>query len=243
MPPVSYPAVQQQPQAGHPMTPGAMYGQNWYGQQPPQPMSLTGQMRLFEVDELPSHYKLGESRRKWITYTVRVLILAVIAGAAFIVVKRITDKPAETVAETGSVRVDSVPQGAEVIFDDTLMTAKTPLTVEGIPVGTRHEVKLKLPRYQQHKEMVDIPKQGGEISISPQLIKVTGKIQINTRPQGAEIRINDQLRGGRTPVTLSDIDIDNAKKIELKLSGYQPHAQLLEWPADGVISIDVQLKK
>ena len=33
-------------------------------------MSLTGQMRLFEVDEIPSQYKLGAARRRWFTYIV-----------------------------------------------------------------------------------------------------------------------------------------------------------------------------
>ena len=42
-----------------PVTPGALYQLQPYGAPPLQPMSLTGQMRLFEADEIPAQYKVS----------------------------------------------------------------------------------------------------------------------------------------------------------------------------------------
>jgi hypothetical protein len=71
---------------------------------------------------------------------------------------------------------------------------------------------------------------------------VTGKLKINSQPGGAEIWINGTQRG-RTPTTISDVDMDSAKKIELRLKDYQPFFQDLEWPSSGEIDIDARFKR
>jgi hypothetical protein len=72
------------------------------------------------------------------------------------------------------------------------------------------------------------------------MIPVTGKIQIISTPSGAEVRINSELRG-RTPITINDVDMSSAKRIELRLKDYQPFVQDLTWPSDGRIQIDARL--
>ena len=78
------------------MTPGALY-QFQPGQ---KAMTLTGQMRLFEVDEIPSQYKLGAARRRMFTYIVAaVLALSVAAGVTFFIIR----SSKETAPETGKL--------------------------------------------------------------------------------------------------------------------------------------------
>jgi hypothetical protein len=225
-----YPPPQQQP-----MTPGALY----QFQPAPTPMTLTGQLRLFEVDELPSQYKLGAARRRYFTYIIAaILAISVAAGVTFLIVR----STRETAPTVGSVYVESVPAGAEVTFDGTRLADKTPLTVKNVPIGTRHEVKVELARHKPYTDTVDIPKTGTEVPVMALLKPVTGKLVINSQPGGAEVWINGGNRG-RTPTTINDVDLNTSKRIELRLKDYQPYQQDLEWPSSGQITIDAKLQR
>ncbi len=230
-----YPQQPQGPQ--QPMTPGALY-QFAPGQA--KPMTLTGQMRAFEVDELPSQYKIGAARRRVITYIIAgIIAISVAAGVTFAIIR----STRETAPTMGRVRIDSVPAGAVVTFDGTKLTEKTPVTVDSVPVGSRHEVKVELPRHRPYVDAeVDVPKNGGETQVMALLKPLTGKLRIISTPDGAEIYINGEPRG-RAPKTISDVDMDSAKKIELRLKDYEPYVQELSWPASGELAIDAKMKR
>jgi serine/threonine protein kinase len=225
-------------QAGYPqLSPGALY----HFQPPPpqaQALSLTGQMRLMEIDEIPSMYKLGAARRRWFTYIVSGILAVSVAAAVTFLIIRSTRESAPT---TGSVHIESVPPGADVLYDGTRLSDKTPLTIDMAPVGTRHTIRLELARHQAWEDTaVDIAKDGRTVSISATLEPLTGKLLVNSVPAGADIYINGQIRG-RTPTTLNGVDMDSAKRLELRLKDYQPYQRDLQWPADGKISVDVKL--
>jgi hypothetical protein len=133
-----------------------------------------------------------------------------------------------------------VPSGGEVVFDGTRLAGSTPMTVDSVPVGTRHEIKVELARHKPFIQSVDIPKQGGEVPIKAFLTQITGKILVNSRPPGAEIRINNRPYG-YAPMTINGLEMASSTTIELRLKDYQPYIKALEWPANGEISIDAQL--
>ncbi|MEO7735656.1 MAG: PEGA domain-containing protein, partial [Kofleriaceae bacterium] len=130
--------------------------------------------------------------------------------------------------------------GADVLFDGTRLPNKTPLTVDGAPVGSHHTIRVELPHHTPFEESRDIPKDGHEISVMAKLEPLTGKLVINCDPKDAEIWINGELRG-RAPTILLGLDLSSAKHLELRLKGYQPQVQDLVWPADGKIQIDAKL--
>ncbi|HUS28954.1 MAG TPA: protein kinase [Kofleriaceae bacterium] len=221
-----------------PVSPGALYQLQPYGAPPPKPMSLTGQLRLFEADELPAHYNVSSGGR-WIKLAIAgILAISVAAGVTFFIIKSTRDS-APTV---GRVNIDSVPPGAEVVFDGTRLAGATPMTVDSVPVGTRHEIKVELPRHKPYVETVDIPKTGGEVPVKAMMVPITGKLRVITTPDGAEIWIDGKLRG-RAPTTIADIDMGSAKLLELRLKDYKPYQQSLQWPANGEINIDAKLQK
>jgi len=232
--PASQQMGQQMSPQGYPqLSPGALY----QFQPSPQEMSLTGQMRLFEVDELPSQYNLGAARRRWFTYIVSgILAVSVAAGVTFLIIR----STRESTPVMGSVHIESVPASAEVTFDGNRLTEKTPLTIDGAPVGTRHLVRVELARHQVYEETIDIPKAGGEVPVMALLKPITGKIIVDSVPAGAEIRVNGELRG-RTPTTINDVDMESAKRVELRLKGYQPLVQDLSWSSDGKATINATL--
>jgi PEGA domain-containing protein len=219
---------------GYPtLTPGALY----QFQTPPQEMSLTGQMRAAEIDELPAHYKLGAARARWFTYIVSgVLAVSVAAAVTFLIIRSMRD----TAPQVGSIYINSVPAGADVLFDGTRLPDKTPLTVDKVPVGTHPTIRIELPHYGAHQEVLDIPRTGAEVKVMAYLSAITGKIVIDSVPAGAEIHINGRMRG-RTPATIPDVDMDSAKVLELRLKDYQLFVQDLVWPADGKILINAKL--
>jgi hypothetical protein len=116
------------------------------------------------------------------------------------------------------------------------------MTVDSVPVGTRHEITVQLARHKEHVEMVDVPKTGGEQAITAVMEPITGKIVINVSPDDAEVYIDGRLRG-RGPATITDIDMGSAKQLELRAKDYRPYVQDLVWPADGVIRIDRKLER
>jgi hypothetical protein len=221
---------------GYPqLSPGALY----QFQPSQQPMSLTGQMRLFEVDELPSQYKLNSASRRWFTYMVSgVLAVSVAASVTFLIIRSTRESP----PTVGSVRVESVPSSADVLYDGTRLTEKTPVTIDSAPVGTRHTIRIELAHRLPYEETIDIPKNGGVVPVTAQLQSVTGKILVNSAPAGAEIRINGTLKG-RTPATIGDLDPEGTVHIELRLKDYQPYVKDYKWPSDGKITIDQTLVK
>ncbi|MBV8756584.1 MAG: serine/threonine protein kinase [Deltaproteobacteria bacterium] len=228
----------QQPYPQQPVTPGALYQMQPYGAPPPQPMSLTGQLRLFEADEMPSQYKVSGGPR-WLKLAIAgVIAISVAAGVTFFIIRATRDE-APTV---GSIHIESVPPGAEVVYDSTRLAGTTPMTVDSVPVGTRHEIRVELPRHKPHVETVDIPKTGGEQSVTAVMDPITGKLRVITHPDGAEIYIDGQLRG-RAPTTINDIDMNSAKRLELRMKDYRPYLLDLSWPANGEIDIDHKLER
>jgi serine/threonine protein kinase len=217
------------------MSPGSLYQM---GYPPPQPMTLTGQMRLYEVDEIPSQYKIGAAKKRWFTYIVAGIIAISVAAIATFLVIRMTREGAEVTS--GSIIVESLPTGADVLYDGTKVGV-TPITIDEVPL-VRHEIKVVLPRHAVYEEDVDIPKATGQTKVMAILKQINGRIVVDSKPDKADILI-DGVPKGQTPKTIVDLDMASAKTVEIRLKGYQPHIQELKWPQDGKIDINVSLKK
>ena len=236
--PPQYPQMPQQ--GGYPqypqMSPGSLYQM---GYPPPQPMSLTGQMRLFEVDEIPSQYKIGAARRRWFSYIVAGIVAVSVAAIATFLIIRMTREGASPTH--GSIIVESLPAGADVVYDNTKVGI-TPLTIDEVPLSSRHLIQIVLPRHAVYEETVDIPKATGQSKVMAILKQITGKLVVDSKPEKADILINGEPKG-QTPKTIVDLDMGSAKTVEIRLKGFQPIIQELKWPQDGTIRLDVILKK
>jgi eukaryotic-like serine/threonine-protein kinase len=234
-----YQYAQPQPQQpfglGYPtMTPGSLYQlQNG------APMSPTGQLRLFEADELPAHYRMSRGIPQWMKVGFAgALAVSVAAGVTFFIIRSMQTNEAPAVA---TVHVDSVPHGADVYFDGMHLAGKTPLAVPNEATGKTIEIRVELAKHKTATEQFEVPAAGGDVTVMADLKPLTGKLVIVSKPDGADLYIDGRLRG-RTPVTISDIDLE-AKLLELRLKDYQPYSLPLKWPASGEIDIDAKLAK
>ncbi len=211
------------------MTPGGGYPQ----QQPMGP-SLTGALRMSEVDEVPVAYQLPG--RSWGKLVVVGLAVVAIAMVATVLILRQRD----TGPTAGAFRFESTPVGADIIYDGTRLTDKTPYTLDGVPVGTRHQIRIELAHYIAEDREVDLPHNGGEIEVTFALKPVVGKIVVNC-PEKTEVRVDGVLRL-TGPGQITDVDL-SSKKIELRAAGYPPYIRDLAWPANGLITIEAHLQK
>ena len=244
VPPHLQPYVQQQ---GYPPTyppnypPGApLYQMQPYGA-PPQPrMSMTGQLRLFEADEIPNQYKVSSDASRWAKLVIAgVLAISVAAFVTFFIIRASRD----SAPDTGTIHLESVPPGGEIFVDGTHVAGVTPQTLPfPLQVGTRHEIRIELAKHKPHVENVDIPQDGREITVTAVMDPITGRLRVVTTPVGADVIVDGTLRG-RTPTTINDIDMASAKKLELRLKDYQPVIQTLTWPANGEIDIEKNMTR
>jgi serine/threonine protein kinase len=236
--PPTYPPPYQQGYQPAPVTPNGMYQLQPYGSPPPQPMSLTGQLRLFEADELPSQYKVSGNASRWVMLVLAgIVAVSVAAGVTFFII-RSTRNGTPT---TGSIHVESVPPGGDIYLDGTHVAGVTPQTLPfELQAGTRHEIRVELAKHKPHVEAVDIPNDGGEVAVNAVMDPITGRLRVVTTPAGADIYLDGALRG-RTNATINDIDMASTKKLELRLKEYSPYIQTLTWPANGEIDIDQRL--
>jgi serine/threonine protein kinase len=221
------------------VTPGSLYERNPmnpFGAQP-QPVSLTGQLRLTEADAIPDRYKVRRAGAHLKLGIAAAITAPVAVVATYLLIKATRD----SAPPTGSIHIESTPPGAEVSYDGTRLTGATPITIDAVPVGTRHEIKIELAHHVPHLETIDIPKHGGEVSITAVLHLIRGKLVVNTVPGGADVFIDGQLRG-HTPTTITDIDMSSARRLELRLKDYRVEQDLI-WPANGEIDVDRKLAR
>jgi hypothetical protein len=167
-----------------------------------------------------------------------VIAVSIAAGVTFFIIKATRD----SALTSATVRVASDPPGAEVVFDGVRIAGTTPLTVDGVPTATRHDVRVELARYEPYTETIDIPSKGGEVPVNATLKRAPGKVLVITHPEGAQIRIDGQLKGS-SGKTIEGLDTDTAKQLEIRLDGYAPVLIDLDWSDKVYIQIERKLVK
>ncbi len=221
----------QSPQFGGPQYPFAPQG----GQQ----RSPSLQMMQLDVDELPAHYRIDNKRPKTVLVVLAgIAAISLAAFATFFIVKSTRKAP----AVQGSVRVDSVPAGAAVSVDGKVLPNITPLTINNLPAGTSHDLVLTLVRHKQYTTKIEVPKAGGVIPVTAIMTPITGTLRVTSIPAGAELYINGQFRN-RTPCTISDVDMEGVKQIELRLKEYTPQKVPLNWLEKSELDVEVKMTK
>ena len=116
---------------------------------------------------------------------------------------------------TGVLRIDSSPQGANIIINGTPV-GQTPMGVK-LNSGS-YDVELQMSGYQPYRARVQV-RAGQTTSISPRLqpIVSTGTLEVGSIPSGAKVYVDGAYQGV-TPLSLS-INA-GVHTVEMRLSGY-----------------------
>jgi hypothetical protein len=137
---------------------------------------------------LPGTHTITVSKSGYRTYTQQVVLSY---GSQSVYAQLAEKQP------TGTLYVDSSPQGADVKVDNTWQ-GETPQRIGNLASGY-HTVKLQLSGYQTITQEVMITT-GQEIQINPELIKnppevKTGSISVSSNPAGASVYLNNDYQG------------------------------------------------
>jgi len=181
------------------------------------PLDLTGMYA-------PGSYQLEIRKDGYVSWT----------GSLVVKTGETTSVTATLIPYSGSIFIDSVPQGASIYFDDNYYGI-TPATISNKPVGI-HDITLKTDGYNNWVSQVQILK-GKTVSTTATLIGRTtpyeGSLNIQSTPSGAEVYFNGDYKG-TTPLIVSSL-APETYQVTLRLNGYQ------DWVAD--IEIDVDEKE
>jgi hypothetical protein len=140
---------------------------------------------------------------------------------------------------TGSLSITSRPEGAEVYLDDDFR-GRTPLTLENLPPGS-YRLKVILEGYEDWERSV-VVRAGVITSVMAELTALpppTGSLSITSRPEGAEVYLDDDFRG-RTPLTLEEL-VPGSYRLKVTLEGYQEWGRTVVVRAGVITSVIAEL--
>lgn len=146
-------------------------------------------------------------------------------------------------AATGTLSVASVPSGATVYLDGTLL-GTTPITSVTVTAGD-HAALLTLAGYEDYSATISVPENGsvrGAYTLVPAATKTTttaataapGSLDISSEPSGATVTIDGTVRG-TTPLSLSSIAAGD-HTVVLSMDGYADLSSTITIPAGGTFT-------
>jgi hypothetical protein len=200
-----------------------------YGQ---APASFTRQMQAaIELDDIPDRYKFQEARSRRIVWAIVILSLFIGGVALSVFLTR------QSEAIPSALVVESTPPGATVWIDGVALDDPTPVRFPTRP-GARHDIEVKAPGHAAWKEPRLMPSGGGELKVQVILGRATGRLRIRTDPDRASIVING-VRVGETPKTVTGLDPEQVKEVELVLDPFRTIVVPLDWARDDDGTIDI----
>ncbi len=205
-----------------------------------QPFSTRAMVAALERDEIPEHYKI--SRRSQPTPWIIGLLALILSASVAITLLAIYGTGENEAGGTDAVlELISIPPGAKVTVDGKELPSPTPTQIRGAP-GARFLLRFDLPHYQRDEQEFVVPEQGDVHQVIARLDANVVKLSIDSVPQGAEVFIGGNSVG-RTPLELPGLDPQLTTSIELRLKGFRPVRQPLDWANKSEERLTVELEQ
>ncbi|MGB9857020.1 MAG: PEGA domain-containing protein [Dictyoglomaceae bacterium] len=138
---------------------------------------------------------------------------------------------------TGSLNINSIPQGAEVYLNG-IYKGITPIYISELSPG-RYQVQLRKNGYKDFVSFVDVMS-GITSSYNFALLPLLGTINIFSIPSNAEVYVDGKYRG-RTPLSITDVP-SGTYNVRISLSGYEDYVESIYLAPGDVKQISVSLK-
>lgn len=126
-------------------------------------------------------------------------------------------------SDSASLNISSTPPGASVTVNG-LSVGVTPCVAERLPSG-ENKVLLTLTDYVPYQDTVKL-RAGDSQSVGVTLQPMPASLSVMSTPAGAQVYINDQLRGP-TPLVVDSI-VPGNYSLRLELDGYDTQTQSVE---------------
>jgi len=147
-----------------------------------------------------------------------------------------------TLPSTGSIKVSSVPSGANIYLDDTY-AGTTPYTITGVSIGS-HAVKLTLSGYGDVIQTVPVYyglTTSVFVTLPVTLPSPTGSINVISIPSGANIYL-DGTYAGITPHTITGVT-EGDHDVELTKFGYGNVKKTVTVSSGSTVQVIVTLQR
>ena len=143
---------------------------------------------------------------------------------------------------TGSVDIASSPEGARIFLNGEDTGFKTPHQFHRIPVGETMTFSLAKMGYKSRAENQDvIIEDTSPLNLFFQMYAVQ-TVRINTKPEGAFLKIDGEAFVGATPMIIRELPIGQVSILEIEAEGYIPQRVPFEVSAD-VDEVSFELDK
>ena len=119
---------------------------------------------------------------------------------------------------TGTLLVDSVPQGATATIDGHVI-GKTP-TEYPAPAGKALSVGITMPGYEPVVDYKVTLAAGARTIYSPSLVPARARLHVDSDPPGATVTLRGRALGD-TPLDLDDLDALGKVELAVTLTGYE----------------------
>lgn len=136
----------------------------------------------------------------------------------------------------GWMRIESVPDGAEVILDGQ-PAGVTPLTAEVLETGTMLGLAMTGYKAWEREVSVEAGTKAGYPVI--ELVVADGTVDVSTRPSGAHVSVDGEFRG-TSPLSVK-ISPLSEHRIELFLEGYRKTVRTVSTEPEGHSALAVDL--
>jgi hypothetical protein len=145
---------------------------------------------------------------------------------------------------TGILSIGSIEKDVTILINNTTQDKKTPASFKNVPVGS-YRVTLKKAGFQDYSATVEVePMQEAFVwaqlkPLPPQLVK--GSLNIASVPAGADIYINGQNRGRRTPCNFVNTE-PGISSVLLKKAGYKDYSRNIDVKEGRITELSANLE-
>jgi len=136
----------------------------------------------------------------------------------------------------GVISVESEPDEATVYVDDQPV-GQTPLSQQ-FGIGD-YDIRLEADGFRPYQDTIDV-RAGEPTRVAAQLQRQPGRLRIDGAPDGADVIIDDEQRGGADEV----IDLQPGRRIaEVHADDYQVYRQPVDIESDEVTELTVEMRR
>ncbi len=207
-----------------------------------QSISATTGTKSVTADVNPPPAKVG----RWIALGA---LIAAGGGLVVFAVTRGNERAVTTTAidaaiiddtpKTGSIELQTTPEGATGTIDGTPFDRPTPLKIN-VPPG-KHKVHLELAGYKSIE--YDIEVRAGERLVDRQRFVVApAKLEVKTEPAGVTVSLEGRPLG-QTPIVKDGLVAAKGQRLSLSKSGFETQAFAIDLEAGKTLTVERTLKE